>query len=159
MHLIDNFLRNKDKFVRISLFLLNITLLNIIILLVCTNARLFLNVYDDQKRKYSLYIFYTIWILTKSERLLPFSRRLKINFKNTNINICFKTLTFLYGSDLARNCCLSVLYNVYCRDQFTICFIMLISIENNLEKVKMFSCSESEETNLDQGIRGKLPQL
>ena len=119
MHLIDHFLRNKDKFVRISLFLLNITLLNIIILLVCTNARLFLNVYDDQKRKYSLYIFYTIWILTKSERLLPFSRKLKINFKNTNINICFKTLTILYGSDLARNCCLilqglvyNVLYNV-----------------------------------------------
>ena len=119
MHLIDNFLRNKDKFVRISLFLLNITLLNIIILLVCAYARLFLNVYDDQKRKYSLYIFYTIWILTKSERLLPFSRRLKINFKNTNINICFKTLTILYGSDLARNCCIivqglvhNVLYNV-----------------------------------------------
>ena len=106
MHLIDNFLRNKDKFVRISLFLLNITLLNIIILLVCTNARLFLNVYDDQKRKYSLYIFYTIWILTKSERLLLFSRKIKINFKNTNINICFKTLTIWYGSDLARNCCL-----------------------------------------------------
>ena len=112
MHLIDHFLRNKDKFVRISLFLLNITLLNIIILLVCAYARLFLNVYDDQKRKYSLYIFYTIWILTKSERLLLFSRKIKINFKNTNINICFKTLTILYGSDLARNCCLSV----YCRD-------------------------------------------